>query len=95
MVAPRDLRAALVERDGPLCRWCGRLTHEPDVIDGMAPDTRTLDHIIPRSRGGAKWDLGNLVIACHECNQERGSLAVDEWAAVLVVRAQRAEAPTA
>ncbi len=34
----------------------------------------------------------NLVIAYHECNQEGGNLAVEEWAAVLIVRAAKVEA---
>ena len=95
MVAPRDIRKIVVERDGPHCRWCGRLTHEPALVGVSAPHTRTLDHIVPRSRGSAKWDLSNVVIACHECNQERGNLAVDEWAAVLIVRAAKGEVSAA
>lgn len=31
----------------------------------------TLDHRVPRSRGG-KNALSNLVVACHFCNQEKG-----------------------
>lgn len=92
MTAPRDVRKAMVERDGPNCRWCGRVTHDPTIVGSTAPDAQTLDHVVPRSRGGAKRDPGNGVIACYACNQDRGSLVVDEWAAVLVVRAERAMA---
>ena len=95
MTAPRDVRKAVVERDGSNCRWCGRLTHDPVIVGRTAPDAQTADHVVPRSRGGAKRDLSNLVIACYRCNCARGSLAVDDWAAVLVVRAGRLDAPTA
>jgi 5-methylcytosine-specific restriction endonuclease McrA len=45
----------------------------------------TLDHVIPSSRGGSNH-LSNLVGACAECNQDKGSLTGEEYAAVLNVR---------
>lgn len=35
--------------------------------------TATLDHIVPRSRGGRN-ELENLVLACHWCNHFRGDV---------------------
>jgi 5-methylcytosine-specific restriction endonuclease McrA len=37
----------------------------------LTPDTATLDHVCPVSRGGTHAP-GNLVIACHRCNQLKG-----------------------
>lgn len=38
----------------------------------------TLDHVIPRSKGGNnEWD--NLVTCCHSCNVYKGGKSVDEF----------------
>lgn len=38
----------------------------------------TIDHIIPKSRGGS-YKLSNLVVACAPCNNDRGDLNFDEF----------------
>lgn len=53
------LTAAVLNRDGYRCCWCG----------GRAT---TAEHIVPRSRGGSD-DLGNLAAACLPCNASRGN----------------------
>ncbi len=51
-------RKALKRRDGDRCNRCGF----------FGGDVRlTLDHIIPRSRGGNN-SLHNLQLLCHFCN---------------------------
>lgn len=62
-------RLALYERDGWTCQICG----EPVNRTPWANDPRdaTLDHIIPRSKGGTH-DPENLRTACHLCNASRG-----------------------
>jgi 5-methylcytosine-specific restriction endonuclease McrA len=53
-------------RDGFTCQYCGR--HAGDL---------TIDHVIPRSRGGAHtWD--NLVSACKTCNHRKGGKSLGE-----------------
>jgi len=55
-------RRNIYARDGNRCQYCGRRfsTHE-----------LSLDHIVPRSRGGrATW--GNIVCACTACNVRKG-----------------------
>ncbi len=48
-------------RDGYRCMYCGKRPH---------PDLLTIDHVIPRSRGGAHgW--GNCVTACLDCNARK------------------------
>lgn len=50
-------------RDGFACQYCG---------DQPSQRHLTLDHVIPRSRGGAtSWD--NIVTACGECNRRKGN----------------------
>jgi 5-methylcytosine-specific restriction endonuclease McrA len=47
-------------RDGYTCQYCGRQCHD-----------LTIDHVVPRSRGGLhSWD--NLVSACKPCNHRKG-----------------------
>lgn len=53
---------SLVRRDGDLCHWCR--------CDFNDERPRTKDHVIPRGHGGSNA-LGNLVLACKPCNQER------------------------
>lgn len=52
-------RKNLSLRDNGLCGYCGRRGS-------------TIDHIIPRSRGGQhRWE--NVVLACSPCNQKKGA----------------------
>jgi 5-methylcytosine-specific restriction endonuclease McrA len=46
-----------------VCHWCG---------DPMESGKRTLDHVIPLSRGGRDV-IENMVLACKQCNTERGN----------------------
>lgn len=59
-------RKNILRRDGFHCMYCG--DHHPPL---------TVDHIIPRSRGGADvWE--NLVCACVKCNNRKGSRTPEE-----------------
>ena len=47
-------------RDAYTCQYCGRQSHD-----------LTIDHVVPRSRGGVhSWE--NLVSACKPCNHRKG-----------------------
>lgn len=54
-------RARIVRRDGGRCRYCGRAYH-----------AMTLDHILPKSRGGGNT-LENLALCCFACNNRKGN----------------------
>ena len=63
---PRDVhrrkitRKAVLARDSWTCQYCG--TGKPGL---------TVDHVIPRSRGGQSvWE--NIVAACASCNRRKG-----------------------
>ena len=59
-------RKNILKRDRHRCAYCGR---------GDLP--LTLDHIIPRSRGGEdNWE--NLVSACLPCNNKKGDRTPEE-----------------
>ncbi len=38
----------------------------------------TVDHVVPRARGGPSW-AENEVAACHRCNAQRGHRSPVEW----------------
>jgi 5-methylcytosine-specific restriction endonuclease McrA len=64
---PRDIhrrritRKAVLARDGWTCQYCG--SSRPSL---------TVDHVIPRSRGGASvWE--NIVASCAPCNRRKGN----------------------
>ena len=64
---PRDVhrrkitRKAVLARDSYTCQYCGR------EASGL-----TVDHVIPRSRGGpSAWE--NIVAACAPCNRKKGN----------------------
>src|ERR1700733_303154 len=49
--------------DRTTCQYCGEVLPSSEL---------TLDHVIPRSRGGAStWE--NLVACCHACNRHKGN----------------------
>jgi 5-methylcytosine-specific restriction endonuclease McrA len=64
---PRDVhrrkitRKAVLARDAYTCQYCG---HETAGL--------TVDHVIPRSRGGESvWE--NIVASCAPCNRKKGN----------------------
>ena len=68
-------------RDSNTCQYCGR-RHDPSEL--------TLDHVVPRSRGGvSSWE--NLVLACVECNDRKGSRLPSEAGMRLVREPKRPE----
>jgi 5-methylcytosine-specific restriction endonuclease McrA len=59
-------RRALFARDGWRCVYCG-----------TAASRLTLDHVVPRSRGGdSVWE--NVVTACAPCNHRKGDRTLEE-----------------
>jgi 5-methylcytosine-specific restriction endonuclease McrA len=59
-----EKRLAIYIRDSFRCLYCGSdLRH-------AAPADITLDHLLPKSAGGAN-DATNLVTACRSCNSSR------------------------
>lgn len=62
----RLTRREIFRRDGYTCQYCGVQTH-----------ALTMDHVIPRHRGGTHtWE--NLVSACPSCNRRKGGRTPEE-----------------
>jgi 5-methylcytosine-specific restriction endonuclease McrA len=63
-------RTMIYKRDGHKCQYCG------------STKELTIDHIIPRSRGGEDtWE--NLVVACMPCNSRKGDKLLEDTNLVL------------
>jgi 5-methylcytosine-specific restriction endonuclease McrA len=62
----------LVIRDGSNCTICGRPLHLKVTLPSSYAMATTIDHIIPRSKGG-KNNIGNLRLAHNKCNKKRGA----------------------
>ncbi|ACZ39060.1 HNH endonuclease [Sphaerobacter thermophilus] len=59
-------RREIFIRDDYTCQYCGTRTHD-----------LTIDHVVPRSRGGGHtWS--NLVSACRVCNHRKGGKTLAE-----------------
>lgn len=63
---------ALAKRDGWRCHYCSTLTG----YEKGEPEP-TVDHFVPWSKGGSNA-LWNQVLACKDCNQDKGDM--DGWA---------------
>lgn len=61
-------RKNIMMRDRFTCQYCHKVFNSGDL---------TLDHVIPRSRGGdTSWE--NLVACCHRCNNRKGNRTPEE-----------------
>ncbi len=67
----RFSRREVFARDGHICQYCG-----------AAVKDLTVDHVMPRHRGGAHtWE--NVVSACQSCNHRKGGRTLQEANLVL------------
>lgn len=64
----RFSRRNIFERDENTCQYCAKKFDRDEL---------TLDHVIPRSRGGvSSWT--NIVLACINCNMKKGDKLLSE-----------------
>jgi 5-methylcytosine-specific restriction endonuclease McrA len=61
----KPTKAAIYRRDNNTCQYCG------------STRSLTIDHLIPRCRGGAdSWE--NTLLACSSCNTKKGSKSLEQ-----------------
>lgn len=55
------------------CEYCGKsdLLAELPVWVRKSAMLATIDHVIPLSKGGQRFERSNLKLACFSCNQEK------------------------
>jgi 5-methylcytosine-specific restriction endonuclease McrA len=69
-------RKNILLRDRNTCQFCGRIFPASEL---------TLDHVVPRSRGGrSSWE--NLVACCYQCNNSKGDRTPEEAGLALARR---------
>jgi 5-methylcytosine-specific restriction endonuclease McrA len=66
-LAGYEVREYLLEKFQRHCTYCGKTNIPLEV-----------EHIVPRSRGGSNR-VSNLAIACHACNDTKGTRTAIEW----------------
>lgn len=72
-------RRNLLARDGHQCQYCG---------NGFPNSQLSLDHVVPRSRGGeTSWE--NIVCSCVGCNSKKGGRTPQEARMKLIRRPAR------
>ena len=64
-----EVREYLLEKWGRECVYCGAEQSQLEI-----------DHIHPRSKGGSDR-VSNLTIACHDCNQSKGNMPLEQFLA--------------
>jgi 5-methylcytosine-specific restriction endonuclease McrA len=82
-------RKRAIASNEPYCAICN---HYIDVTLPMIdPETGKrnplaveVDHIVPRSRGGALYELENLLLTHSRCNRKRGSKMAEDYEGLAV-----------
>jgi 5-methylcytosine-specific restriction endonuclease McrA len=73
--APRVSKRGVLVRDKHTCAYC-------------TAEANTIDHILPRSRGGKNlWE--NLVASCGPCNRKKGNRTPEEAHMKLLIKPYR------
>lgn len=75
-IEERPSKSMIYKRDENKCQYCGSTR-------GL-----TLDHVIPRSKGGKDtWE--NLVVACSSCNTKKGDKLLEQTGMKLLKQPKR------
>lgn len=53
------------------CEFCGQRHLDAETTD--KDRLATIDHILPLSKGGDRYDEANLAVACYRCNMKKGN----------------------
>lgn len=78
-------RRNLFRRDRNTCQYCGKRRPTEEL---------TIDHVVPRSRGGtSSWT--NCVVACCSCNSRKGSTLLENLDMRLIREPVKPPAPMA
>jgi len=81
----------LIRIFGYTCPFCNvDMIPKSPTVSRLYNDTRTIDHIVPLSKGG-KNSLDNLTLCCFKCNGEKADkLPSDEFLKIVETIRKRA-----
>ena len=82
----RELRQSIIGRFDYKCWYCGCEITTGLRHNGTDPDVKsaaTVDHLIPRIRGGND-DESNLVPSCFSCNASKRNKTLEEYRATIL-----------
>ena len=68
-----EVREYLLQKYQYTCVYCQKCAFQHGKLTGIRLE---IDHVVPRSKGGSDR-VNNLVLACHKCNQNKGSLSLE------------------
>lgn len=69
-------KRAIASKD-PVCAICH--TYIDVELPAFAPLAVEVDHIVPRSRGGAIYELENLQLTHSRCNRQKGAKMASDY----------------
>jgi hypothetical protein len=80
----------VAKRDGWACHYCGTPVwcsgpgcNPAGPPTGFLPgEMATADHVVPFCLGGSD-NIDNQVLACWDCNQDKGEQTVEQWLGLL------------
>ena len=82
-IRTKGKRRKIYQRTGKKCAYCGRDVYE--TVPENSPIFLTIDHIKPVSKGGHKSNIGNLVCACKECNENKADMLLRKFREFLMI----------
>lgn len=65
----QQLRRSVIAESEPYCAACGRFVDK--TIPGRQSQGPSVDHRIPREKGGGMWDRSNLALVHYGCNSRK------------------------
>jgi len=70
----------IIAETGNVCHYCRKQTRLNFIGPVCDHDHATLDHVVPKSKGGTN-ERSNLVLACNACNNAKGDRSYEDFLA--------------
>ena len=79
----KKIRQRVFKKNSGRCVYCSKQLQNTNP---RKSDYMTIDHVIPKSAGGPKNRIDNLVPACNDCNSKKADHCLLEWIDILSTR---------
>ena len=76
----KQMLERIIAECGKKCHYCRKPTRVNYLNDDPSLDHATLDHVIPKSKGGTNA-RENLVLACNNCNNAKSDRSYEDFVA--------------